>query len=53
VEPSDVAEIVEAHGRFVVGEAGELMVELSDEETLEALSSALAQRFGDQVLMAP
>ena len=53
VEPSDVAEIVEAHGRLVVGEKGELMVELSDQETLEALSSALSKRFGSQVMLSP
>ena len=52
VEPSDVAEIVEAHGRLVVGEKGELMVELSDQETLEALSSALSERFGLQVMLS-
>ena len=53
VEPSDVVEIVEAHGRLVVGEKGELMVELSDQETLEALSSALSKRFGSQVMLSP
>jgi hypothetical protein len=53
VEPSDVADVVEAHGRFVVGEGGELMVELSDEDAVGTLSSALSHRFGDQVLMAP
>ena len=53
VEPSDVAEIVEAHGRLVVGEKGELMVELSDQETVEALSSALSKRFGSQVMLSP
>ena len=52
VEPSDVAEIVEAHGRLVVGEKGELMVELSDQETVEALSSALSERFGLQVMLS-
>ena len=53
VEPSDVVEIVEAHGRLVVGEKGELMVELSDQERLEALSSALSERFGRQVMLSP
>ena len=53
VEPSDVAAVVEQHGRFVVGEKGELMVELSDEKAVEELSSALSERFGNQVLLSP
>ena len=53
VEPSDVAEVVKRHGRLVVGEEGELMVELTDQKTAEALSSVLSERFGDQVLIAP
>jgi hypothetical protein len=53
VEPNDVADVVKRHGRLVVGEEGELMVELTDQETAEALSSALTERFGDQVLIAP
>ncbi|MBW2005004.1 MAG: hypothetical protein JRI72_10415 [Deltaproteobacteria bacterium] len=53
VEPSDVAVVVEAHGRLVVGEKGELMVELSDQETADALSSALSERFDSQVLLSP
>ena len=53
VEPSDVATVVEAHGRLVVGERGELMVEFSDQETVDALSSALSERFGNQVLLSP
>jgi len=53
VEPNDVAEVVKRHGRLVVGEEGELMVELTGQETAEALSSALSERFGGQVLIAP
>ncbi len=53
VEPNDVAEVVEKHGRLVVGEGGELMVEFADDRSVEALSSALSDRFGDQVLVAP
>jgi len=53
VEPSDVAVIVEEHGRLEVGEEGELMVELSDKKAVESLSSALSERFGDQVLLSP
>jgi hypothetical protein len=53
VEPNDVAEIVEEHGKLVVGENGELMVELEDEKKADALSEALLKRFGEQVLIAP
>lgn len=53
VEPSDVAAVVEEHGRLVVGEKGELMVELSDEKAVEELSSALSKHFGNQVLLSP
>jgi hypothetical protein len=53
VEPKDVAEVVKKHGRLIVGERGELMVELSDQGTAEALSSALTDRFGNQVLLSP
>ena len=53
VEPKDVAEVVNKHGRLIVGEGGELMVELAEQEATEALSSALAERFGNQVLLSP
>ena len=53
VEPSDVAGVIEPYGRLVVGEKGELMVELSDHDTAEALSSALSERFGSQVFLSP
>lgn len=53
VEPSQVAEVVEPHGRLVVGEKGELMVEFENQPAVEALSTALSKRFGDQVLLAP
>lgn len=53
VEPDDVAEVVKRHGRLVVGEGGELMVELSDQNAAEALSAALSERFGQEVLIAP
>ena len=52
-DPNEVAEVVEKHGRLVVGERGELMVELSDFQAAGVLSAALADRFGDQVLLAP
>jgi hypothetical protein len=53
VEPSDVLDIVEAHGKLVVGEKGELMVEFTNQQSLDALSTSLSERFGDQVLLAP
>ena len=53
VEPRDVAEVVQKHGRLVVGDGGELMVELKDQETAETLSSALSERFGGRVLISP
>ena len=53
VEPKDVAEVVKRHGRLIVGEGGELMVELTDQKAAEALSAALSERFGQEVLIAP
>ena len=53
VEPAEIVPVVEVHGKLVVGEKGELMVEFSDQESAEALSKALSERFGDQVLLAP
>jgi hypothetical protein len=53
IEPNDVAESVERHGKLVVGERGELMVELADREAAEGLAAELSRRFGDQVLIAP
>jgi hypothetical protein len=53
VEPTDVAEVVKEHGRLVVGDGGELMVEFEDEKSVEALSEALKASFGDQVQLAP
>lgn len=53
VEPAEVAEVVESHGRLVVGDQGELMVEVAGEESLEALSRALCDRFGDHLILCP
>jgi len=53
VEPNDVADVVKRHGRLVVGEGGELMVELTDQKAAEGLSAALSERFGNQVLITP
>jgi hypothetical protein len=53
VEPKDVAEVVKKYGRLVVGDGGELMLELPNREAAEALSTALSERFGNQVLISP
>ena len=53
VEPSEVAEVIEDYGRLVVGEKGELMVEMEDNKIAETLSTALKERFDDRVLLAP
>ncbi|OPY80997.1 MAG: hypothetical protein A4E65_01289 [Syntrophorhabdus sp. PtaU1.Bin153] len=53
VEPTEVAEVVKQHGRLVVGDGGELMVEFETEGAAEALSAALLERFGDQVQLSP
>jgi len=53
VDPEDVARVVRNHGRLVVGQAGELMVEFSNEQAVSALAAALAEQFGDQVQLAP
>jgi len=53
VEPEQVANIVEAHAKLVVGEKGELMVECENEAVAERLSQALSKEFKDQVQLAP
>ena len=53
VEPSEVADVIENYGRLVVGEKGELMVEMEDSKIAERLSTALKERFDDGVLLAP
>ena len=53
VEPSEVLETVEAHGNLVLGGSGELMVEFADQKAVDGLTSALSDKFGDQVLLAP
>ena len=53
VEPHDVADVVKKHGRLVVGDQGELMVEFEHERDAEALAKALQEKFGDQVQLAP
>ncbi len=53
VEPSEIADVVRKHGRLVVGDGGELMVEFEDEEAADALSADLMKYFEDQVQLAP
>lgn len=53
VEPTEVAQVVEAHGRVIVGKGGELLVELNDQLAAEKLAKSLFERFEDQVLLAP
>ncbi len=53
VEPDEVRDTVQKYGRLVVGQGGELMVEVSDEETANKLSQALSERFENQVLLSP
>ena len=53
VEPDEIADIVEAHGRLTVGDQGELQVELEDQNVAETLAKALSDRFGDQVMLSP
>jgi len=53
VDPADILPVVEKHGRLVVGKQGELMIEFVDQKAADALTVSLAERFGDQVLLAP
>lgn len=53
VEPSEVLETVEALGKLVLGDNGELMVEFTDQKAVHALTAALSEKFGDRVLLAP
>ena len=52
-EPSEILNIVEEHGKLVLGENGELMVEFADQQSANKLSAALSRQFGDQVLLSP
>jgi hypothetical protein len=53
VEPEEVLAVVEPCGKLVVGDAGELMVEFSDVQQMESLTIALAETFGEQVMLSP
>lgn len=52
-DPTEVGEVVEGLGRLVVGDQGDLVVELPDQDTARDLARLLAARFGDQVLLSP
>ena len=52
-DPTEIAPIVEAHGRLMVGPGGELMVEFDSEASARALARDLEEHFGDQVFLAP
>ena len=53
VDPSDVLATIEGQGKLVLGEKGDLMVEFTDQDAVDALSSSLEKRFGDQIFLAP
>lgn len=53
VEPEDVLSVVESFGKLVIGDRGELMVELRDGQQAESLSKALGDSFGEQVMLSP
>ena len=53
VEPSEVLEVVETHGKLRLDDNGELMVEFADQKAVDSLTSSLADKFGDQVILAP
>jgi len=53
VEPELVEGVVSAHGRLVLGEGGELMVEFDHEEAVKTLTDRLAEQFGGEILLSP
>ena len=53
VEPTLVADVVEKYGKLLVGENGELMVELKNDDRAAELSICLTENFKDQILIAP
>ncbi|MBT6337796.1 MAG: hypothetical protein HOJ48_00720 [Desulfobacula sp.] len=53
VEPTLVADVVEKYGKLMIGENGELMVELKSGDKAEELSICLTENFDDQILIAP
>jgi len=53
VEPTLVADVVDKYGKLMVGENGELMVELKNDDKAAELSICLTENFNDQILIAP
>ena len=52
-DPKEIAPLVERFGRLTVGQGGELLVEFQDQERADGLTTALEERFGDQVMLMP
>ena len=53
VEPEAVMGVVEPLGKLVLGDRGELMVEFENERQVKRLANALAEKFGEQVMLSP
>ncbi len=53
IEPTLVATVVEKHGQLMIGQKGQLMVELDNKKIAKELSSDLADHFDNQVFIAP
>ena len=53
IDPKRAVEVFQRHGRLKCFETGELVVEVEDEEALEALRADLAAGFGDQCHIEP
>ena len=53
VDPSKAVEIFERHGRLKCFDEGELVVELEDQDNLQALQRELVETFGDQCDVEP
>ncbi len=53
VDARKAVEVLEEHGRLKCFDTGELVVELEDQASMEALQNDLAARFGDQCNLEP
>lgn len=53
VDPKKAVEVFENHGRLKCFDNGELVVEVEDQDTLEALQRRLEETFGDQCHIEP
>jgi hypothetical protein len=49
IDPKEFCRTVQPHGWLKVFDDGGLVVEVEDEKRLQALETALAEHFGDQV----